>query len=304
MKITFVGNMQSGFIEMDKQILSEYNAVFVFDISKYALSLEDSFWFVVDVIKNIRSIISSRLTWIWFADYHAIPFILISKLTRTPVIICHGDYEVTSDPENNYGNQRSFIRGALTRWVMRNATACVMPSPMYEIVAKSVEPKVNVITIPCAIDIPEETYKKESLVITSTVSEGSRIRKGIPLFEEIAKTIDGCEMKVLIGVPREEYIDNLKRAKVYCQLSSHESFGVSLVESMSYGCVPVTSDRGSLPWVSGGTGVVVPFGDVEQTKIAIKKALTMDGNTAREHIKKFSIAHRKEMINKLIRQRV
>lgn len=304
MKIFFVGNLNSPFVHQDLEILREYHKVVPFDISEFLLSPSHMIRFIIETIKSFSEVNSSDLIWIWFADIHAVPFILISKLRGTPVIICQGDYEVTNDPENNYGNQRSFIRGALTRWIMRNATKCVMPSPIYEIIAREVEPRASICTIPCGIEIPEKSYpKEENLVITATISEESRIRKGIPMFEEISRVVPRYNMRILVGVSRSEYIDALKRAKVYCQLSFFESFGVSLVEAMSYGCIPVVTDRGALPWVVGDCGLVVPYGDILKTKEAIDLALKSgpaDVLSVRNQAKKFGVYMRKINIRKLI----
>ena len=78
-----------------------------------------------------------------------------------------------------------------------------------------------------------------------------------------------------------------QKAKVYCQLSTQESFGVALAEAMACGCVPVVTRKYSLPEVVGDTGFYVPYNDPETTAEAIKKALRSDkGAKARERVKK------------------
>jgi Glycosyl transferases group 1 len=301
MNIFFVGNLKSGFIRTDIEILEEDHHVEIFDISQYKITALQIPKYIFSSLVRSDMVFSSNLVWIWFADYHAVPFMLLAKLRGIPVVICQGDYEVTNSPETNYGNQRKLFRGMITRWLMRNANKCIVPSPIYEDIARCVEPAASICTIPCSVDIPcDVPTKKKHLVITSTISDFAKERKGIPLFEEIAATGMPCKMKVLVNAPRDEYLDALKNAKAYCQFSMFESFGVSLVEAMSYGCIPITTDRGALPWVTGGTGIIVPYGDLFAARKAILKAMTMDGSAARNQAMKFKREFRKESIRKLI----
>jgi glycosyltransferase involved in cell wall biosynthesis len=92
-----------------------------------------------------------------------------------------------------------------------------------------------------------------------------------------------------------------QKAKVYCQLSTHESFGVAVAEAMSCGCVPVVTRKYSLPEIVGDTGFYVPYNDPEATAEAIEKALRSDkGVKARERVQKnFSLKTREK---KLIRE--
>jgi glycosyltransferase involved in cell wall biosynthesis len=75
------------------------------------------------------------------------------------------------------------------------------------------------------------------------------------------------------AVSDEELIGLYRRAKVYAQLSAHEAFGVAVVESMACECIPVLSDRGSLPEVAGGEAHYVSFGSAGQAADAIQAAL-------------------------------
>ena len=78
----------------------------------------------------------------------------------------------------------------------------------------------------------------------------------------------------------------MQRAKIYAQLSSVESFGAALAEAMLCECVPVVTNRCSLPGVVGDTGFYCEYGNVHSTVEAIKKALSSkNGTRARERIK-------------------
>ena len=93
-----------------------------------------------------------------------------------------------------------------------------------------------------------------------------------------------------------------QKAKVYCQLSYHESFGLSLAEAMACECVPVVTDRGALPEVVGDTGLCVPYGDALKALEGIQAALeSYLGGKARERIKaSFSREKREKELIRII----
>jgi glycosyltransferase involved in cell wall biosynthesis len=93
-----------------------------------------------------------------------------------------------------------------------------------------------------------------------------------------------------------------RKAKVYCQLSAHESFGVALAEAMACGCVPVVTNRYALPEVVGDAGFYVPYGDPKAAAEAVRQALKSNkGTRARERIQKyFSLKAREQKLIKEI----
>ena len=88
------------------------------------------------------------------------------------------------------------------------------------------------------------------------------------------------------------------------QVSAHEGFGISLAESMLCECVPVVTERGALPDVTGHTGFYVPFNDPEETAKAIIKAIgSGKGSEARNHIlENFSMKRREEALKRIIQE--
>ena len=104
----------------------------------------------------------------------------------------------------------------------------------------------------------------------------------------------------------KELLDWYQRAKVYVQASAHEGFGITVGEAMLCKCIPVVTDRFSLPEVVGDTGFYVPYEDVKATAEMIKKALEAPeekGKMARERIiKLFTIEKREKKLEKSIRK--
>jgi glycosyltransferase involved in cell wall biosynthesis len=80
----------------------------------------------------------------------------------------------------------------------------------------------------------------------------------------------------LTGWVEDAELEALYRsAAVYVQPSAHEGFGLSVAEGMLAGCVPVVSDRGSLPEVVGDTGVVVAGRGAAETAAGVRRGLEL-----------------------------
>lgn len=71
----------------------------------------------------------------------------------------------------------------------------------------------------------------------------------------------------------EELINWYRKAAIYCQLSSSEGLPIALLESMSFGCIPVVTNTTSHPEVVGDCGYLVPYNNTEATVAAITTAI-------------------------------
>ena len=287
-------------------MLREQHTVSVFDMSGMTHPLWGAPRFILYVIGASRLLRKSDIIWCWFADYPVLPFMLIGKLFCKRIVIFIGDYELQNEPAIQYGNQRFRVRGAITRWILRNADAILVPSPQEITIVRDVEARAAPVTmVPWYVDEEEFIGRipKTDLIATATFSKFSEMRKGIPIFIESTTALPH-KSRVLTSVSREEYIKTLQRAKVYCQLTYPpcESFGVSLLEAMYCGCVPVITPCEAMEWVMGGSGHVVPYGDIEKTRDAIIKAFRTSGEPARKRAREFTKENRREIIKNLISQ--
>lgn len=274
--IYFIGDLRAPFIKQNLSILGSLYDVSTFDLSKHATSFKQIPRYLISSLKETVTIIKSDVVWIWFADYPALPFIIIGRLFKKQIVTNVGGWEVYKAENIGYGNQLNPVRGACTRWIIRNSRVVVCPSRSYANITKAVEPQSVVIVIPGWIEPELLTHplpEKHGVVTALCTRSFTDKLKGIPTF--IAAT-QGMGAEIVVNIPRDELLDKFRHKKVYCQLSYTESFGMSLLESMACGCVPVTTDRDALPEVAGGCGVIVPYGDIEQTRAAIKLAEQMD----------------------------
>ena len=303
MKIYFVGYLTSGFIKDDVEILEEAHDVTIFDLSINASSFKKIYIYLLSTLLEWRRVYNSDIVWIWFADYPALPFIVWAKLFRKPIVMHIGGWEVYSAPSINYGNQLNPIRGAVSRWIIRNSTVCVVPSEAYKKIVVALEPGANIVVISdsvsnelCNASLPE----KHGVVTALTTMKFTRNLKGIPTFE---KATEGIEAQIVENIPHDKLIEIFKSSKVYCQLSYTESFGVTLLESMACGCIPVVTDRDALPEVIGNCGIPVPYGDIEKTRVAILLALNADATdivSVRNRARFFSRERKKGLQEKML----
>lgn len=293
MKLHFVGYLKSPFIKQDLDLLKEGHTVTTFDLSEHATSFRQCPRYLIDTLLEWKNVKNADVVWIWFSDYPALPFIVLAKIFGKPIVTNVGGWEVYAAPEIGYGNQLNPIRGWVTRWILRNSTRCVCMSNAYKTIIETVEPCSSVVVIPGWVDTKlckEPPLEKNGVVTALCTYKFASVLKGIPIFE--AATVD-MDAKVIENISRDKLIEAFKGAKVYCQLSFTESFGMSLLEAMACGCVPVVSDRDALPEVVGNCGLVVPYGDVEKTREAIEIALKA-GNADIVSVRKRAMLFTKE----------
>ena len=303
-RILFCGTLKSPFILQDLELLQQYYKVTVINLdmiqsSRYGF-LRYTWSILTRIFFNIRNF---DVIYIWFADIHVFPLIFLAKVFKKKSIIFIGGWEVANYPEINYGNQFNIWRGAITRWCIRNSDIVIVTSLAYKNITKSIEPKSNIYVVPMAIDksmcdclLP---IKSDKIVTALCTLKFTSILKGIPTFEAAAKQVP-YECVIYEGIGHDVLMDKLREAKVYCQLSYTESFGVTNLEAMACGCVPIVTDRDALPEIIGDTGVVIPYGDVDATVKAMHKAMTMDGDAARERSKLFIREIRLNALSKVI----
>ena len=105
-------------------------------------------------------------------------------------------------------------------------------------------------------------------------------------------------------VSDEELFDYYRRASVYVQASLHEGFGLSVAEAMLAGCMPVITQRGSLPEVAGEYGFYINSPEPQAIANAVATALDSSAPVregARQQVLRlFSLERRKQLVEHLI----
>jgi len=306
----------ASFIRNDYKILSKHFNVVKFNYRRA--------W---DAFRMMVAIWRSDVSFSWFAGGHAFLAVLFSKIFGKRAIVVAGGFDVADVPDINYGQlTKGWHKKMLTRFTLKYADIVLAVSDFTKKEVLSLTKSGNVQTVYNGINTDKFKPEGEKCELVITVASGwkSVIRlKGLDTFIAAAKYIPEAEFAILglseadmvtletLNPPKnttlyghssqKELVKWYQKAKVYCQLSHRESFGVALAEAMSCECVPVVTDRGALPEVVGDTGFYVPYDDSEATGRAIKKALKSEkGNEARKRIvKTFPIEKREKELNML-----
>jgi glycosyltransferase involved in cell wall biosynthesis len=319
-KILFVYSHLQSFVRSDLEILQKY-----FDVKKLRIT---TFKNPLNMFRLLFGMANVHLIYTWFAGTNAFFIVLFSIFLRKKSVVVVGGYEVAYVPEIGYGSLLSPFGRVKVKFVLRNATKllAVSKSTFKEALHFTQPKRIAVVYNGVDIEKFRPFGRKENLVMTVAygIDERTTKLKGLDTFVRASAYLPNVQF-ILIGkyddvsiallkkmassnvtfagyVPHDFMPDFYGKAKVYCQLSAHESFGVALAEAMACGCVPVVTRRYALPEVVGDAGFYVPYGDPKAAAEAIKKALKSNkGIEARERINEyFSLKARKRKLIKEI----
>lgn len=308
------------YIQRDIDILND-----IFEVKPFFFRINRIFSLILEIKR-------SDVIFIWFADSHALITTLLARIIKKPIIIVIGGYDVAAEKKINYGLMQFSISRHMVKFILKRASRILAVS---ECNKKECEKYLGINTAEIVYNCVDTNYftpfgKKENFVITvGLVSKITIKRKGLDIYVKVAEKLPNITF-YLIGswekgaikylksiappnvvftgfISEEELLRFYQRAKVYCQLSLHEAFGVSVAEAMSCECIPIISDRGALSEVVGNTGFCVEYGEVDEIVKAIKKALVdnINGANARKRVvEKFSLKTRREKIYKIIKEMI
>ena len=319
----FIRPSEASFIEQDLKLLSNHYEVRTLDVFEKGRSLGNRikvFW------RMFRGVIWSDVTYSWFAEVYALWAVRLSRLLGKRSVVVIGGYEVAQVPEISYGSALHPETREMVAKILMKANKSIAVSEYVMRSAKTIAPEANIEVVYNAVDVEALVPTKPKLELVITVGGATEPRwvlKGIDIFVAASTKLPGIKF-VVIGpydqhvveglqkmnlaveftgeLPRERLIEWMDKAKVCCQLSRVESFGMALAESMSMECFPVVSDQGALPEVVGDAGLVVPYGDAAEAAEAIKKGLYWaKGHEARLRIEEhFSVGKREKELCRVI----
>lgn len=300
------------FIENDYRILSKH-----FNVSRFQWRRKR------DLLEMSRAMKRADLTFSWFANDHAAVAVYLAKRHRKLSVVVAGGGDVAHVPELGYGRlTQSWLKRAMTRYALQNADV-VLPVSEFtksEVLRVAKPNRMEVVYNGVDVEMFRPGEEKEDIVVTiSQVTETNLRLKGLETFVAASRRLPSYQF-VIIGeteegsrrkleaenpeitftgqIPHAEVARWLGRAKVYCQPSYREAFGVGVAEAMASGCVPVVTDRGALPELVNDAGLYISYGDAKGLVDAIRKAVaawhsygTRARRRAEQHL---SLAQREE----------
>jgi len=282
-KILFIYTNYSTFVRTDFDILASEHEVIKYHYKPVKGLLKTAWQILRQLFYLLLNIWKFDAVFIWFADYHSFLPVLFAKMIDKKSVVVIGGYDVVKMPTLGYGVFTSKFRGFCAIFSMKNSTLNLAVSKNVERKVRWIAPESNVKLVYNCVNISDEKEnnpEKEDLVLTVAFIDSERTfyLKGIDTFIEVAKLLPEIKFMIigldknmsgqilknlpknleLIGSVNHSELQNYyKKAKIYCQFSRSESFGVSIVEAMYFGCNPVVTNVGGMPELIGKTGRIV-----------------------------------------------
>lgn len=274
--------------------------------------------------------------YIWFADYFSVIPLLISRMFNKKSFLVIGGFDAAKKPELNHGAHIKPFRSFCVK------TSCSLATQILP-VSKFTEEELFRNTNKDYTDKSQVIYNgtytnkfkpgkltKEDTIVTICGAQEEKVLKikSVDFYLQIAETLPhyqfliigpkGKALEKLQNRPKnvtvipycsqEELITYLQEAKVICQFSRYESFGLALIEGMLCECVPVGYRYGGTKEIiNKNIGYLIENLNVTEGAVAIKKAIvsTDKGTKAREYvINNFSIEKRQAAIIEMIDQTI
>ncbi len=273
-----------------------------------------------DYLSLLKWLLRVDVVYCWFALEFAAVSVLLAKLVGRKSIVVAGGWDVTGIAEIGYGRLLR-RRGRLAARVACGIADLVLAfSDWSAAQVRQIAPRARVRRAYLSVDLDAfRPGSKEDLVVcVAHVSRQNIARKGLRTYVRAANLVPEARF-LLVGrlwdesaeelraiassnvtltgwLEDAEFKDVLARAKVYCQASFTEGFGVALAEAMASGCVPVVCRAGAMPEVVGDVGLYVPYGDERSLASAVREALQSGrGMEARDRVHRlFSSGARRE----------
>jgi glycosyltransferase involved in cell wall biosynthesis len=320
----------SSFVRKDLELLKKHFDVKQMNVATFLVPQKGRDPLVL--LKLLKGVLWADIVYCWFADLNAFFLTLFSLIFRRKSLVVVGGYEVAYVPEMGYGSMLGRQSAFIVKCVFKFAHKILAVSrfSQKEILNYAASEKVELVYngIDCETFRPHSEKRNDLVLMVGPISKEEIKIHGLDTFIEAAKLLPEVEFLAigltgealdflsrslpsnvtLMGIiPQKDLIPQYRKAKVYCQLSLRESFGMSLAEAMCCECVPVvTENGGAVSEVVGKTGFSTHFGDPQNVREMIMRALKSEkGKEARNRVVKyFSITRREKTLVNLIQKTV
>ena len=308
--ILFTYTGLSSFVKNDYLLLSSEHQVHKYHFSPVKGLLKN----ILEILKQFFFLLifgwKYNLFYCWFADYHSFLPVLFARIFRKKSVVVIGGYDVCRIRKLKYGAFCSPFRGWFCAKSMKMASIILTVSNHVDRKAKAIAPftKRTMVYNCVTMESPGETtpFKTDTILTVGLINnERTYHLKGIDTFIETARLLPGFRFEI-VGINQSKLAhklgnlplnitlyDKVKpqelpafylKAKIYCQLSRSESFGVSIAEAMTFGAFPIITREGGMPEVVGSVGALVER-DTHSIAKVISEILLKHGSVDENEIK-------------------
>ena len=269
-KILYLRNSSASFVQQDLDELTKiYEVVdFVYINKGIFQNLKSQF----NLLNLLLKLPKNTIVYTWFADYHA----FLPAFLGFNQIVVIGGYDVIYAPKFKYGTFNKPWRKLIVKYILKKATKLlpvsnhILNEMLVNAKNKELQKKSKVVYNAIKINyklVDYKYYKNRKIDFTCVSLANDIFRyeiKGIDRFIELVKFYPEKNF-VLIGVSeklqkdksferytnlivyefieRENLKEILSESKYICQFSRFESFGLALLEGMSFGAIPLTMNN-------------------------------------------------------------
>ena len=326
-RILFVYTKMWTFVKTDYEILSSS-----FDVHLYEFKLVKGFYknfvqFVKQLLFLLFQILKYDIVYIWFADYHSFLPIFFSKMLKKKSYLVIGGYDIARDNKFAYGLFRSKSRSFFATYSMKNCTLNLTVSKYIDRKVRWIAPTAKTQVVYNCLNL--NVFNKEAQNRTNTVltvglidSERTFFIKGIDTFIGLAKKLPDynfiivgvfpefkpyllkdkpANLELVETVEHKELISYYLKSKIYCQFSRIESFGVAVIESISFGCTPIVTNVGGMPEIILQKELIVKR-DLENITEVIQNQMKLASAAHSEfNLERFDMNKRKQSLLNIIK---
>jgi len=315
--IGFIKSSNSSFIVKDIELLQQEYEV---DVCTTHISIKNIKNTIESIINIFRCVNNNDVNYTWFTSHHALVSTIISKILRKKSIVVIGGYEVEDLKEIDYGAMNKPLSSFIVKSILKLADRVITVSDYSrnKTLQYTNSNKVEMIYNCVPSHKINKNIYKESVVTVGNATKSKYQLKGLELFAKASRMIPSRHF-IIIGpfdketkdylhtispnliftgqLSHNEVLNHLESTKVYCQFSKVESFGMSLIESISCDCIPVILDNGAMSEVSKPLSIITDNININKD---LQKALNtkVNTNTRDRILNKFSCNRR---LNKLIK---
>jgi len=292
-KCLFIYTSKAPFVLNDGKFLHRHFKVTEYHV-KPGKSLIQLIWELFKFLKFVRKIVpKTDFVYTWFSDYQSPILTSFAKSYKKPIYRVVGGFEVEHLPHLKYGGLKNPIRKWAITYSLNQATLLLTVSKHTTERTAQLVSHNRIKLIYNGFDFNDFEFdrkydnkeKKYFVTAGNFITEQYVKRKGIDKLKKLAQYFE-YEKFIIIGIseklesptlrelpknvilkpfiPLNELQQYYEQAKFYLQLSELETFGVAVLEALSFGAIPIISQKGALPEIFGDISIIVNTDEMDK----------------------------------------